>query len=98
MSNKIGFWAVFAFVTGSQIGSGVFMLPANLAGYGIFSLVGWAISGVGAIALCLVFASLCAKFPETGGPHTYVKHTLALQQHFLPDGLIGLFHGLALPL
>lgn len=82
MSNKIGFWAVFAFVTGSQIGSGVFMLPANLAGYGIFSLVGWAISGIGAIALCLVFASLCAKFPETGGPHTYVKHTFGLTAAF----------------
>ena len=75
MSNKIGFWAVFAVVTGSQIGSGVFMLPANLASYGVFSLIGWLISGIGAIALCLVFASLCAKFPETGGPHTYVKHS-----------------------
>lgn len=82
MSNKIGFWAVFAFVIGSQVGSGVFMLPANLAGYGIFSLIGWAISGVGAIALCLVFAALCTKFPETGGPHTYVKHTFGLTAAF----------------
>ncbi len=82
MSNKIGFWAVFALVTGSQIGSSVFMLPANLAGYGVFSLVGLAISGIGAITLCLVFASLCAKFPETGGPHTYIKHTFGLTAAF----------------
>lgn len=73
MSNKIGFWSVFALVTGSQIGSGVFMLPASLASYGIYSLAGWFIAGVGAVALALVFGGLCSRFPQTGGPHVYVK-------------------------
>lgn len=73
MSNKIGFWSVFALVTGSQIGTGVFILPASLAPFGFYSLAGWIISGCGAIALSLVFASLCSKFPQTGGPHVYVK-------------------------
>lgn len=73
MSHKIGFWAVFALVTGSQIGSGVFMQPASLAPFGIYSLLGWLISGAGAIALALVFAWLCAKFPRTGGPSVYVQ-------------------------
>lgn len=71
-SHKIGFWAVFSIVAGSQIGTGVFMLPTSLANYGIFSLIGWCISGVGAIALGFVFASLCSRFPETGGPHVYI--------------------------
>jgi APA family basic amino acid/polyamine antiporter len=71
-SNKIGFWSVFALVTGSQIGSGVFTLPALLAPYGAFSLVGWLIAGVGAVALALVFGGLCGQFPRTGGPHVYV--------------------------
>src|SRR3989338_1171772 len=70
---KIGFWSLFALVTGSQIGSGIFMLPANLAPFGWFSLLGWAISGVGAIALALVFAKLCSWFPKTGGPHVYAR-------------------------
>ncbi|MBU6141302.1 MAG: amino acid permease [Proteobacteria bacterium] len=74
MSNKIGFWSVFALVTGSQIGSTILVAPATLAQYGVFSLVGWLISGLGAIALCFVFASLCSRFPQTGGPHTYVNH------------------------
>ncbi|MDR2831865.1 MAG: amino acid permease [Rickettsiales bacterium] len=74
MSNKIGFLAVFALVISSQIGSGIFMLPISLAPYGMYSLISWAISGLGAISLALVFALLCAKFPETGGPHVYVKH------------------------
>ena len=82
MSDKIGFWAVFAVVTGSQIGSGVLMLPANLAGFGTYSLIGWVISGVGAISLCLVFASLCAHFPQTGGPHTYVKQSFGASAAF----------------
>jgi APA family basic amino acid/polyamine antiporter len=73
MSCKIGFWSVLALVTGSQIGSGVFMLPANLAPYGALSLGGWIISGLGAIALALVFAQLCCWLPKTGGPHVYVK-------------------------
>ncbi|WP_395462972.1 APC family permease [Wolbachia endosymbiont of Cantharis cryptica] len=74
MSNKIGFLTVFALVISSQIGSGVFMLPISLAPYGAYSLISWAISGFGAISLALVFAILCAKFPETGGPHVYAKH------------------------
>ncbi|MFP3023000.1 MAG: APC family permease [Wolbachia sp.] len=74
MSNKIGFLAVFALVISSQIGSGIFMLPISLAPYGAYSLISWMISGAGAVSLALVFATLCAKFPETGGPHVYVKH------------------------
>lgn len=73
MSKKIGFWSVFALVTGSQIGSGVFSLPSSLAPYGLYSVLGWFISGVGAIALALVFSGLCARFPQTGGPHVYVN-------------------------
>lgn len=72
MSNKIGFWAVFAIVIGSQVGSGVFMLPASLAPYGIFSIYGWLISALGAICLSLVFSGLCQRFPRTGGPHVYI--------------------------
>ncbi len=73
MSKKIGFWSVFAIVTGSQIGSGVFMLPASLAPYGKYSILGWLISGFGAICLALVFSGLCQRFPKTGGPHVYVN-------------------------
>lgn len=72
-SQKIGFWAVFALVAGSQIGSGVFMQPASLAPYGLYSLLGWLISGAGAVSLALIFGWLCAKYPRTGGPYVYVE-------------------------
>lgn len=73
MSKKLGFSAVLGLVMGSQIGSGVFMLPAGLAPYGYYGLMGWVISGIGAICLALVFAHLCANRPRTGGPHVYTE-------------------------
>ena len=69
---KIGFWSVVSLVLGSQIGSGIFMLPSGLSPYGSLGLVSWVISGAGAIVLALVFAELCKQFPKTGGPHAYV--------------------------
>lgn len=74
MSRKIGFWSVFALVTGSQIGSSVFMAPANLAGYGTFAIWGYILAAVGAMSLSYVFATLCSHYPTTGGPHVYVNN------------------------
>lgn len=82
MSNKIGFWSVLALVTGSQIGSGVFMLPASLAPYGNMAFGGWITSGIGAILLALVFAKLCALTPKTGGPHAYVLESFGITPSF----------------
>jgi APA family basic amino acid/polyamine antiporter len=82
MSRKMGFWSVFALVTGSQIGTGVFMLPSSLAPYGMSSLYGWVLSSLGAIALALVFGALCAQFPKTGGPHVYVENAFGKQAAF----------------
>lgn len=81
--NKMGFWSVFALVTGSQIGSSVLMSPATLAPFGIYALLGYLISGIGAIALALVFAQLCSWFPQTGGPHVYIEHTFGRFPAFL---------------
>lgn len=81
-SNKIGFWAVYSIVTGSQIGSGIFTLPACLAPYGFFGLIGCVLASLGAISLCFVFASFCAKLPYTGGPHVYVQHVFGKKLAF----------------
>ncbi|WPY01248.1 Amino acid permease [Candidatus Trichorickettsia mobilis] len=72
-NNKLGFWAVFALVTGSQIGTGILILPTNLAPFGFLSVVSWAFSIIGVLSLAMVFANLCRYFPETGGPHIYVE-------------------------
>jgi len=72
-SHKLGFWSVFALVIGSQVGSAIFLLPATLAPYGFLGVLGWIGAGCGAIALAVVFATLCNRYPKTGGPHVYVE-------------------------
>lgn len=74
MSNKkLGFWAVFALVTGSQIGTGILILPANLSKFGLISVYSWGFSIIGVLSLAMVFANLCEYFPNSAGPHAYVN-------------------------
>jgi APA family basic amino acid/polyamine antiporter len=69
----LGFWSALALVTGSMIGSGVFLLPASLAPYGAISLLGWGISTIGALMLAVVFARLARVVPASGGPYAYTR-------------------------
>ena len=82
MVKKIGFWTVLSIVFGSQIGSGIFILPSTLASYGNFGLYGWCSAGLGAILLAIVFAELCSRFPKTGGPYAYVKIAFGTKSGF----------------
>jgi basic amino acid/polyamine antiporter, APA family len=68
----IGFWMCVALVVGNSIGSGVFLLPASLAPFGLNSVVAWGFTASGAIALAIVFARLSRAFPQAGGPYAYV--------------------------
>jgi APA family basic amino acid/polyamine antiporter len=73
MDKKIGFWPVFGIVTGSQIGTGAFLFPAQLAPFGFYSFIGWLITGFGAICLACVFANFATIYAKDGGPHIYVE-------------------------
>lgn len=71
--NKIGLVPAILMVAGNMMGSGVFMLPANLAGIGSIAIIGWLVTVVGAIALGLVFAKLTEIDTAAGGPYAYAK-------------------------
>lgn len=73
IQKKMGFWAVTSLVAGSQIGTGIFLLPASLAPFGAAGLSSWLITATGALLLALVFARLCSQIPKTGGPHTFIE-------------------------
>lgn len=74
LKRTIGLWMATALVVGNMIGSGVFMLPATLAGAaGPISLLGWLFTGAGAMLLALVFANLGRALPRTGGPYAYAR-------------------------
>jgi APA family basic amino acid/polyamine antiporter len=70
---EMGLWSCIALVVGNMIGSGIFMLPSVLAGYGMMTLWGWAASLAGALSLAVVFARLSAVIPSAGGPHVYTR-------------------------
>jgi arginine:agmatine antiporter len=72
-SNKIGLGPATLMVAGNMMGSGVFMLPANLAALGSIALIGWIVTTVGAVALALTFAKLSAIDPAAGGPYAFAK-------------------------
>jgi basic amino acid/polyamine antiporter, APA family len=71
-ARQLGFAACFALVVGSMIGSGVFLLPASLAGFGWNAVAGWCVSIAGALTLAFTLAALARRFPDVGGPAGYV--------------------------
>jgi len=71
--NKIGLIPATLMVAGNMMGSGVFMLPANLAAIGSIAVIGWLVTIVGAIALALVFSKLTQVYTAAGGPYAYAK-------------------------
>ena len=60
---KMGLWMTSAVVVGTVIGSAIFMLPVSLAPLGFNSLIGWVVSGVGAV--CIAFG--LARVSRFGG-------------------------------
>ena len=75
LKKDIGLFIATALVAGNMMGSGIFMLPATLAGTSGpgSTLLAWIITGIGSIFLALSFAKLGSKIPKTGGPYEYSK-------------------------
>lgn len=69
----LGFWACWSLVVGCMIGSGIFLVPTQLAPYGLLSFGGWIIAGAGSIALALVFGRLASRTQCNGGPYAYAR-------------------------
>jgi APA family basic amino acid/polyamine antiporter len=72
-ARKIGFWALLALCIGNTIGSGIYLLPAQLAPLGWNQMIGWLITIGGALSLAWVFARLSAQLPLSGGPYAYAQ-------------------------
>jgi basic amino acid/polyamine antiporter, APA family len=70
---SLGLVATTSIVIGNMVGSGVFLLPASMAPYGVYSLWGWLISTAGALLLARVFSRLSQRVPLAGGPYAYPR-------------------------
>ena len=82
-ARPLGFWSCWALVVGTMIGSGVFLLPATLAPYGLLGFGGWLVSGAGIIALGLVFGRLASRTSRNGGPYLYVRDVFGERAGFM---------------
>ena len=65
--HKLGWGLAALVVAGNMIGSGVYLLPAQLAPTGSSTVIGWLVAGVGAVTLALVFGALGRLQPEADG-------------------------------
>lgn len=70
---KMGLVALTLVTASNMMGSGVFMLPTNLANVGYISIYGWGITICGVIALALVFAKNSLITPRDGGIVAYAS-------------------------
>jgi len=63
-------------VAGNMIGTGLFLLPVNLAQVGGIAIFGWVVATIGVAGLGLVFAKLGELDPQQGGPYAYARDFL----------------------
>lgn len=76
-AKKIGLFACTGVVAGNMMGSGIALLPANLASIGGIAIWGWVISIIGAMSLAYVYARLATKNPQQGGPIAYAGENIS---------------------
>ncbi|WP_216782506.1 cadaverine/lysine antiporter [Candidatus Profftia tarda] len=68
---KIGLIACTGLVAGNMMGSGIALLPTNLAKLGSIAIIGWIVALVGAISWAYVYSRLSTINPQQGGPIAY---------------------------
>ena len=72
---KLGLPSSTALVVGSIIGTGVFTMPAVLAGAGTSSIITLGVISVGALLLGVLFGQLTRRVPNNeGGLYAYARH------------------------
>lgn len=68
---KLGLLMCVALGMGNMIGSGVFLLPRDLAPLGWNAVIGWGVSITGTLCLAAVLARLARKLPGGSATFTY---------------------------
>lgn len=70
---KIGLFSLTSLVVGNLIGSGIFLLPGDVAKFGMASLWAWLFTIMGTFLLVFVFTKNVAFVKRSGGPYVAVK-------------------------
>ncbi|WP_283139420.1 APC family permease [Rhizohabitans arisaemae] len=80
---RLGLPAATALVAGNIVGTGIFLLPAALAEFGIVGIVAFGLVTIGALTLALVFGTLGRRIPRAGGPYVYAREAFGEFPGFL---------------
>ena len=73
--HALGLTSASALVIGSIVGTGVFTMPAVLAGAGTMGILVLAVIAVGAMLLAVLFGQLTKRIPNSdGGVYAYARH------------------------
>lgn len=86
MQKKLKLWDAIMLVMGSMIGSGIFIVSADMMrnlGSGYWLIVVWLITGIMTVAAAISYGELSALFPKAGGQYTYLKEIFGKKMGFL---------------
>lgn len=74
LKRSVGVFGLSANIINIVIGSGIFVLPAIVAGYmGASGVLAYLFCGVLIVMIMLCFAEAGSKIPHTGGAYTYIE-------------------------
>lgn len=86
MEKKLKLWDSVMIVMGSMIGSGIFIVSADIMrnlGSGYWMIVVWLITAMMTIAAAISYGELSAMFPKAGGQYTYITEIFGKPMGFL---------------
>lgn len=78
---KITLLSCCAIVAGNMMGSGIALLPANLATIGSITAISWIIAIIGALGLAYLFSTLGTINPQEGGLVAYAGEVSPILGH-----------------
>ena len=80
---KLGLLMCVALGMGNMIGSGVFLLPRDLAPLGWNAIIGWGVSIAGTLCLAVAFARLAKRLPTGCATYTYAAEAFGSGAGFI---------------
>lgn len=89
MQKKLKLWDAIMLVMGSMIGSGIFIVSADMMrnlGSGYWMIVVWVITGIMTVAAAISYGELSSLFPKAGGQYTYLTEIFGKKWVSSTDG------------
>ena len=86
LKRTLGFFDSTAIVMGSMIGSGIFIVSADMArtlGSPGWLLIAWILTGLITLTAALSYGELAAMFPQAGGMYVYLREAYGKLPAFL---------------